>query len=62
MGSLIDIPMFSSNNHKTFNPETDPNKMKLTEYKKLYGRKFSRYNKEANTIDITNLNDVKDKE
>jgi hypothetical protein len=50
--------MFPSE-HRSFIPETDPAKLKISDYKKLYGKKFSRYDKNYNTIDVTTLPDRK---
>lgn len=40
-------------------PETDPAKLKILEYKRLYGKKFSRYDKNSMTIDLESILDKK---
>lgn len=37
----------------------DPSKLKILEYKRLYGKKFSRYDKNSMTLDVSTVIDKK---
>jgi hypothetical protein len=37
----------------------DPSKLKILEYKRLYGKKFSRYDKNSMTLDLSTVVDKK---
>jgi hypothetical protein len=58
LNATTDIPMFNRES-SSFAAEIDPLKLRILEYKRLYGKKFSRYDKNSMTLDVSSVIDRK---